>query len=43
VSDYVRQIVNALGWLALAFALAVRAYGFTDERRSRVRLKLRLR
>lgn len=43
ITDYSRQLIIALGWLALAFALAARAYHFTDERRTRARPKLRFR
>lgn len=35
ITDYGRQLLVALAWLALAFGLASRAYGFTDERRAR--------
>jgi ABC-2 type transport system permease protein len=31
ITGFARQIAIALGWLALAFALAVRAYRFTDR------------
>ena len=42
ITDHGRLVLISLAWLALAFALASRAYRFTDERRSRARL-LRLR
>jgi ABC-2 type transport system permease protein len=37
ITDYGRELLIALGWLALAFALASRAYQFSDERRLRHR------
>jgi hypothetical protein len=40
ITDYARQLLIALAWLALAFALA---YRFTDERRPRERPRLRFR
>jgi ABC-2 type transport system permease protein len=43
ITEYGRQVLIGLGWLALAFALASRAYRFTDERRTRERPKLRFR
>ena len=43
ITDYARQLLVALGWLTLAFALAARAYRFTDERRPREKPRLALR
>lgn len=43
ITEYGRQVLVAFAWLAFAFALASRAYHFTDERRTRARLKLGFR
>ncbi|MGH3093034.1 MAG: ABC transporter permease [Gaiellaceae bacterium] len=43
ITDYARQILIGFGWLALAFALASRAYRFTDERRTRQTRKPKFR
>lgn len=37
ITDYARQILIALGWLGLAFALASHTYSFDDEPRARVK------
>jgi hypothetical protein len=37
IADYARELLIAFGWLMLAFALASRAYRFTDERGSGAR------
>lgn len=37
IGNYARQILIALGWLALAFALATRLYSFTDEPHARAK------